>query len=214
MEKISIAFVSVLLLAVQLTHAQKEQGKKFYSIQNKRIYWEAGINLSLPAHDDLLRTHTLAIGINVRASRSISSKINIGLKAEYSYRFAKEIRSGLKNDPDITDETIIRASHRNFSLICLKPNVQFNLRSHCFFGVETGIGYAISEGNSTIGFGFVEEYNGKAQLGSCSGLYLGKYFVIGTNKKGLGLSLNWSNFLIKSHAENFAGIGLKYCFNK
>jgi hypothetical protein len=155
----------------------------------------------------LLRTHSLAFGINARASKYISEKFEMGIRVEYEIRFAKGIRSGLKNDPDITDETMIKASHRNISLICVKPNIQFNLRSHCFFGAETGIGYAISEGNSNIGFDFVEAYNGKAQLGSCSSLYPRKKIAIGTNKKGLGLSLNWSNFFTNDHAEILRGLG-------
>jgi hypothetical protein len=214
MKQIQLLYIGLFLLVIQQIKAQIKPEKDTSRKPNNSTMIEAGLYLSLPAHDDLLRTHTLAVGINARASKNISEKFEMGIRVEYDIRFAKGIRTRLMNDPDVTDETMIKASHRNLSLICVKPNIQFNLRSNCFFGAETGIGYAISQGNSDIGFGFVEEYNGKTQFGSCSGLYLGKKFAIGTKKKGLGLSLNWSNFYSSGHAENFAGLRLNYRFGE
>jgi hypothetical protein len=48
------------------------------------------------------------------------------------------------------------------------------------------------------------------QFGSCSGIYLGKYFTAGTK----GISLNLTNFVAKGHAENTLGLKFNYCFLK
>ena len=103
----------------------------------------------------------------------------------------------------------LQASHKNFSVISIKPGVQFNLKSKWFWGAETGLGYAISDENNRIGLGFVSEYRGEAQFGSCSSLYLGKYV-----RRHLGFSLNFTNFVAKAHAENTLGIKMNYYFNR
>jgi hypothetical protein len=64
-----------------------------------------------------------------------------------------------------------------------------------------------------IGLGFVPEYNGEAQFGSCSG-YILVYFTAGTNQRKLGISLNLTNFVAKGHAENTLGLKFNYCFLK
>jgi hypothetical protein len=200
MKKITIVIVSVMLLGVQLLFAQEEQ--------NKSIHLETGFNLSLPVHIEMYRTHRIAIGINLRASKKISSKKEIGVRVEYDYRFAR------KTPAAITADVQERAKHRNFSLICVKPNIQFNFKSKWFMGAESGLGYAISDENNSIGMGFVSEYAEEQRFGSCSGLYFGKYFLIGPNKNRIGLSLNLTNFLSNGHAENTLGLKFNYCFKK
>jgi hypothetical protein len=80
---------------------------------------------------------------------------------EYDYRFVRNI------SPDTTGTAIGRALHKNFSLFALKPNVQFTLRETGFRSWNWGR-FAISDENNRIGLGFVPEYNGEAQFGSCS----------------------------------------------
>jgi hypothetical protein len=81
-------------------------------------------------------------------------------------------------------------------------------------GVETGLGYALSDEDSKIGLGFVSEYASDQQFGLCSGLYFGKSFDIGSNKDKISLSLNFSQFLALGHAENSLGLRINYLFLK
>jgi hypothetical protein len=204
MKKITLFTTSILLLFVQFLFAQKEQESLISPNQKKRIYLESGLNISLPVHIDMYRTHRLGIGINARVSKNITQRWALGIRAEYDYRFAK------RNNQDTTRPS---ASHRNFSLICIKPNVQFTLKeSRWYWGLETGLGYAISDEGSETGLGFVSEYSDGTQFGSCSGLYFGKYFMLGHQKRILGLSLNLTNFLAQGHAENTLGIKINYFF--
>ena len=209
MKNIPVAFLGVMLLVIQFISAQEIPENNISSKQNKIIHLESGINLSLPVHIMMYRTHRLAIGINARAWKNITPKFELGLKFDYDYRF-------IKNNTDllITPESTLeeRASHTNFSLFCIKPNVQFNLNSHWYWGAETGLGYALSDADSKIGLGFVSEYDEYQQFGVCSGLYLGRYFNIGTHKNKLGLSLDFTQFLAHWHAENSLGLKLKYRF--
>lgn len=208
MKKSPVVFVSVMLLVLQSCFAQQTDEKKVISEQNKLIFLEAGINLSLPVHIQMYRTHRLAIGVNARVWKKISPKGELGIKVDYDYRFIK------RNSRILTPESTLeeRALHSNFSLICIKPNVQFNLNSNWYWGVESGLGYAISDADSKFGLGFVSEFAGPQQIGLCSGLYLGKHFIIGAKKKKLGLSLDFTQFLAHGHAENSLGLKLKYRF--
>jgi hypothetical protein len=61
--------------------------------------------------------------------------------------------------------------------------MQFELRKKLVLGVETGVGYALSDENS-IGLGFISEYNGEA-VWIVLGIYLGKYFTAGANDRTL-----------------------------
>ena len=206
MKKILVLLINIMLLGVQFIFAQNEP-KKNISYKNKPIYLEAGIGSSLPVHIEMFRTHRYAFGLNVRAGKRISEKWELGLRAEYDYRLARNIW-----EPTLESTLKERAEHRNFSLICLKLNTQYDFNKHWFLGAHAGIGYAISDENSTIGFGFVEEYPIGQKYGACSGLYLGKNFTIGTKKKELDLSLNLTTFLAKGHAENSLGLKLNYHF--
>lgn len=199
--------VIVMLLVFQLCFPQKTDTTKNNPEKNKSIQMEIGANLSLPVHIQMYRTHRYAIGFNFRAFKKISAKTEIGLKLDYDYRFARNI-------PDTIDTVKERASHRNFSLIALKPNIQFDLKNDWFFGAETGVGYALSDENSTIGLGFVSEYNGNARFGSCSGLYIGKYLSIGQKHNNFEISMNLTNFLLKGHAENSLGLRFNYRINQ
>ncbi|PRZ27791.1 hypothetical protein [Flavobacterium granuli] len=207
MKTTSIISVIMMLLVFQLSYSQQTANKENSFEKNKSILMEAGINVSLPVHIQMFRTHRYAVGLNFRAFKKISSKTEIGLKLDYDYRFARKI-------PDTTDTVKEKASHRNFSLIALKANVQFNFNHDWFFGAETGVGYALSDANGAIGLGFVSEYDGNAKFGSCSGLYIGKYLSIGQKHNNLEASMNLTNFLLKGHAENSLGLRLNYCFNK
>ena len=209
MKKILPLLSSFLLFGSQFTFAQKKTEENGSAQEKKPFYIEAGINLSLPVHIEMYRTHRLGIGINARAAKRISNLTEIGLRFEYDYRFIKK-----NSDQKLTPQssTLEIASHSNFSLFCLKPNMQFNTKSNWFLGLETGIGYVISDADPKIGFGFVEEYNDPQPLGSCSGIYLGKYFLVGSNDKELGLSLNLTNFVANWHAENTLGLKITYRF--
>lgn len=209
MKKNPVAFLGVMLLVIQFISAQEIPENNISSKQNKIIHLESGINLSLPVHIMMYRTHRLAIGINTRAWKNITPKFELGLKFDYDYRFIKN-NSDILITPESTLEE--RASHSNFSIFCIKPNVQFNLNSNWYWGAETGLGYALSDEDSKIGLGFVNEYARNQQFGLCSGLYLGKHFVIGNKKKKLGLSLDFTQFLARWHAENSLGLKLNYHF--
>lgn len=199
--------VIVMLLVFQLCFPQQTDNKKNSTEKNKPLQMEVGVNLSLPVHIQMYRTHRYAIGFNFKAFKKISRKTEIGLKLDYDYRFARNI-------PDTIDTPKERASHRNFSLISLKPNIQFDLKKDWFFGAETGVGYALSDENGTIGLGFVSEYNGNARIGSCSGLYIGKYLSIGKKHNNFEISMNLTNFLLKGHAENSLGLRFNYRINQ
>ena len=198
--------ISLIVMLLVLSFAQQSFNKDNSFEKNKSIFIEAGVNVSLPVHIQMFRTHRYAIGVNFRAFKKITPKTEIGLKLDYDYRFARNI-------PDTIDTVKERASHRNFSLIALKPNVQFNFNCNWFFGAETGVGYALSDENGAIGLGFVSEYGGNTKFGSCSGLYIGKYLSIGHNNNNFQASMNLTNFLHKGHAENSLGLRFNYCFN-
>jgi hypothetical protein len=206
-KSMAITIIAVLLFT-HLCVAQKLEKQIVLPDYSKTLLLEGGVNLSVSVHEELYETHRAGIGINVRASMRISPKTELGIRGEYDYRFVRNI------SPDTTGTAIGRALHKNFSLFALKPNVQFNLKRNWFLGLETGVGFAISDENNRIGLGFVPEYNGEAQFGSCSGLYLGKYFTAGTNQRKLGISLNLTNFVAKGHAENTLGLKFNYCFLK
>jgi hypothetical protein len=128
------------------------------------------------------------------------------LKLDYDYRFRK------KKDEIITPENTLieRASHKNYSLISLKANLQHNYKSHWFIGAETGLGFVISDEDNKIGLGFVSEYGGPQQFGLSSGIFIGKYFRTNKNSFNLGVSVDFNQFMAHGHAENNMGIKLRY----
>ncbi|WP_281323920.1 hypothetical protein [Flavobacterium sp. IMCC34518] len=198
--------IYVMFFITHLMLAQNEAKKYFSSKDYQKIYFQTGINLSIPAHDDLMRTHLFAIGINIRIAKIISDKLEVGVRMDYDYRFSR------KNIPDSIP--LFKAAHRNFSIASFKPNLQLNLKKNWYWGLETGIGFVFSDEDNKTGFGFVEEYDGNTRIGSCSALYIGKHISLDTKINKLDLSLNWSNFFTEKHAENFACIKLNYSFDK
>jgi hypothetical protein len=214
MKQIQLLYIGVFLLAIQQIKAQEKPEMNTYQKPSNSIILETGIYLSLPVHIEMYRTHRLGIGLTFRAAKKITTKTDIGVRLDYDYRFARDLPPDFTNVHSPEEETIERALHRNFSLICIKPNVQFNLKSRWFLGLETGVGYAISDENGKIGLGFVSEYAGEAQFGFCSGAYLGKYFSLDHKKKDFGISLNLTNFVSHGHAENSLGLKFNYVFNK
>jgi hypothetical protein len=199
MTKILNHIITLLFLMVApFAFAQKEEHNSFVL--------EAGINLSLPVHIQMYRSHRLGIGVNLRIAEKITSTTDFGIRAEYDYRFTK------KNHPAVPTESTVeeRALYRNFSLFAIKPNIQFNLKRNWNLGAESGVGYAISDEDPKIGLGFVSEFNGPTRFGSCSGLYLGKYFP----KYKMTVSLNLTNFVAHGHAENTLGLKFNYSFYK
>lgn len=198
---------AVTLFLVSFSFAQNNNIKKNKPIkENQLFHLEGGFNVSIPVHIMMYRTHRLAIGANARAWKSISSKLDLGLKLEYDYRFRK------KTDEIITAENTLieRASHKNYSLISLKANLQHNYKSHWFLGAETGLGFAISDEDSKIGLGFVSEYGGPQQFGLSSGLFIGRYFRTNKDCFNLGVSADFNQFMAHGHAENNLGIKLRY----
>jgi hypothetical protein len=210
MKKIFVLLTTLLLLVGQFTNAQNKTENTILSKDKKPFYLETGINASLPVHIQMYRSHRLALGINARAGKIISRKLELGIRFDYDYRFIKKGSRILTPESTLTE----RALHSNFSLFSIKPNVQFNLNSNYFLGVETGLGYALSDEDSKIGLGFVSEYASDQQFGLCSGLYFGKSFDIGSNKDKISLSLNFSQFLALGHAENSLGLRINYLFLK
>lgn len=208
MKKILILlFTSVLLLGNPI-YAQTTLKPSNITKEKKTIYFESGINASLPVHIEMYRSHRLAIGANARVGKIISKKLELGFRFDYDYRFIKQNSRILTSESTLTE----RAEHNNFSLFCLKPNIQFNMNSHWFIGAEAGIGYAISDEGHHIGLGFVEEYNARQQFGACSGLYFGRYFSLNPHEKKLGISMNLTQFLAHGHAENSLGFKINYRF--
>ena len=210
MKKIFVLLTTLLLLVGQFTYAQNKTENTILSKDKKPFYLETGINASLPVHIQMYRSHRLALGINARAGKIISRKLELGIRFDYDYRFIKKGSRILSPESTLTE----RALHSNFSLFSIKPNIQFNLNSNYFLGVETGLGYALSDEDSKIGLGFVSEYASDQQFGLCSGLYFGKSFDIGSNKDKISLSLNFSQFLALGHAENSLGLRINYLFLK
>jgi len=208
MKKSTVISIITMLLFTHLIVAQQLEQQIAIPDYSKTLLLEGGLNLSVPVHIQMYRTHRVGIGVNVRVSKKISPKTELGIRGEYDYRFVRNI------GPDTTGTVRGRALHKNFSLFALKPNVQFELRRNWFLGIETGVGFAISDENNRIGLGFISEYNGEAQFGSCSGIYLGKYFTAWANQRKLGISLNLTNFVAKGHAENTLGLKFNYCFMK
>jgi hypothetical protein len=210
MKKIFVLLTTLLLLVGQFIYAQNKPENTILSKDKKPFYLETGINLSLPVHIQMYRSHRLAVGINAKAGKIISRKLELGIRFDYDYRFIKKGSRILSPESTLTE----RALHSNFSLFSIKPNVQFNLNSNYFWGVETGLGYALSDEDGKIGLGFVSEYASDQQFGLCSGLYFGKSFGIGSNKDKISLSLNFTQFLALGHAENSLGLRINYLLLK
>ncbi|WGK94370.1 MULTISPECIES: hypothetical protein [Flavobacterium] len=176
--------------------------------ENDTFYFESGVQVSIPVHIMMYRSHRLAVGANFRIMKPITEKTTIGIRADYEYRFTK-----INNLTIVPDSTLAeQARYRNFIILSLKPNVQFKLQSNWFLGIETGVGYAISDANKGIGLGFVSEFAGPQRFGLCSNLFIGKHFNVLNYKMNLTLYL--SQYLAHGHAENALGLRFNYQFNK
>ena len=206
MKKILVLVFSIMIVMSQPISAQSNLGNDIVKKEKKPIYFESGINASLPVHIEMYRSHRLAIGVNTRVGKIISRKLELGIRFDYDYRFIKQ------NTRILTPESTLqeRALHNNFSLFCLKPNIQFNMNPHWYWGAETGVGYVLSDEGGKIGMGFVSEYGDHQQFGICSGLYVGRYFMISLDKNKLGVSMNLTQFLAHGHAENSLGFKFNY----
>ena len=210
MNKIATLFLSILLFVASIIYAQTISENNLSSKKDKLIHLESGVNLSLPVHIMMYRSHRLGIGINLRTWKAISSKYELGIKVDYDYRFIKQ------NSRILTPESTLeeRALHNNFSVFSIKPNLQYNLNTWWYWGIETGVGYALSDEDSKVGLGFVSEYARNQQFGICSGLYFGRHYDIGSKNKKLGLSIGLNQFLARAHAENTVSLKLNYpCIN-
>jgi hypothetical protein len=209
MKKISIIFLSVMLLAVEFTMAQTLPDNDVYAKPHKKNYIESGINLSIPVHIQMYRSHKFEIGANVRAWQRVSPKWDLGMKFDYDYWLIK------KNTPVLTPDTPLkeRALYSNFSIFSLKVNTQYSFTPKWYWGVESGVGYALSDADRKFGLGFVSEFGGGAQqFGLSSAVYIGRSFRIGNKKNKLGLSMDFTQFLAHGHAENSLSLKVKYRF--
>ncbi|MEY4433915.1 MAG: hypothetical protein RLZZ44_2050 [Bacteroidota bacterium] len=175
---------------------------------NDAIYYESGVQVSIPVHIMMYRSHRLAVGANFSLMKPISEKTTIGIRAEYEYRFIKKNTLTIIPDSTLAEQ----ARYRNFIILSLRPNIQFALQSHWYLGVETGVGYAISDANKGIGLGFVSEFAGPQRFGLCSNLSIGKQFKANSYK--ITISLYFSQYLAHWHAENALGLRFNYLFNK
>lgn len=206
MKKISTILLISVLFVGKVSYAQNTVEENPTKKVKKTFYFETGVNASLPVHIQMYRSHRLGIGVNARVGKTISNKLELGIRLDYDYRFIK------KNSRILTPESSLeeRAVHNNFSLICIKPNIQYNMNSNWFMGAESGMVFAISDEDPKIGMGFVSEYASDQQFGICSGLYVGKYFLIHSKKNKLGISMNLIQFLALGHAENSLGFKINY----
>lgn len=207
MKKI-LFLLAPILLTGPIIYAQTQTEHIDTSPNKKNLFLESGINSSLPVHIQMYRSHRLAIGLNARLGKRISRRCELAIRFDYDYRFIK------KNSSDLTSESTIeeRALHSNFSLFSLKPNFQLNFNRNWYWGIESGVGYALSDADSKIGLGFISEYGEEQSFGLCSGLYLGKRFSIGPKKNKFGISMDFTQFLARGHAENSLGLRLNYRF--
>jgi len=199
-------FFPVFILNVLCCFSQTPVTKYGIILPAKRVALEGGFNFSLPAHDDLMRTHTLGLGITTRSVVRITAKWDIGLRAEYDYRFAN------KNYPDSVLK--LTNKHSSYSLMSLKPGVQFNFRKRYFAGMDAGMAYVKLDNDSKTGFGFVEEFDGFTPIGFVLGLYAGKKFSYGQHEKKLAISVYWQFFYAESHGESIVGLRCSYLFSR
>jgi len=200
-----ILFIIPSLWCLPDSFAQEPVSPYGIILPSKKIALEGGFNISLPAHDDLIRTHTLGLGITARAFTRINTKWNFGLQASYDYRFAK------KNYPDSVLK--LTNKHRDYSMMSLMPGLKFNFRPRYFAGVDAGMAYVKLQHDSNTGFGFVEEFDGCTPIGFSMDMYAGKKFNYGNSKKNLALSIYWLFFYAESHAENAVGIRSSWLFS-
>ncbi|KIA84011.1 hypothetical protein [Flavobacterium sp. AED] len=209
MKKIPIVFLSVMLLAVQFIAAQTIIQDSVSSKKDKTIYLESGINLSIPVHIEMYRSHRFEIGINIRAWKKVSPKWDLGIKVDYDYWLVKQNLPKITPESTLTEKTL----YSNFNIFSIKINTQYSFSHKWYWGAESGAGYALSDADKKFGLGFVSEYGGGAQqFGLSSAFYLGRYFIIGNAKNKLGLSMDFTQFLAHGHAENSLGLKLKYRF--
>lgn len=204
--KHQLKFLLTIILFTPLFILAQQHGNNKLIIPPLKFQTEVGINCSVPLHDDLWRTHTLAIGCNAAAFLKTSSQIQAGLRMEYEYRFSKKHyqKSWVKNG----------YKHGNFSMLIVKTEARTKIHNHWSFGAGAGIGFVKLEGDNTTGFGFVEEYDGCTPIGFCSGVYASKYFDRGSAKNKWCLSVYWSGFYAEVHGENFGGLRFNYIYGK
>ncbi|MFV5693766.1 hypothetical protein ACM55K_17220 [Flavobacterium sp. LT1R49] len=208
MKKIPVVLLSIMLSVVQFSTAQTVT-ENDVSSKYKKIYLESGFNLSIPVHIQMYRSHKFEIGVNIRAFKKVSPKWDLGLKADYDYWLVK------KNTPTLTSESTLqeRTLYSNFSIFSIKANTQYSFTPKWYWGIESGVGYALSNADRKFGLGFVSEFGGGAQqFGLSSAFYLGRYFIIGNKTNKLGLSADFTQFLAHGHAENSLGLKVKYRF--
>jgi len=211
MKKLSFIITVIIFFILQNGFAQEVTENENTASYNKSIFYSAGLNASLPVHIMMYRSHRLAIGVNARAFRKIAPRTELGLKFDYDYRFTKKNPRKLEIPESYYAK---KALYSNFSLFCLKPNIQFNLNYNWYLGMESGVGFVLSDASPDIGMGFVSEFNGPQQFGICSGIYLGKYLFVGPQKHKIGISLDLTQFLAHWHAENSLGLKFNYTFKK
>ena len=205
----TLIYIGIMMFLGQEAFGQEFKYSENPSKEYQIIHLESGVNLSIPVHIMMFRTHRLAVGFNVRAWKKITPVYDLGLKFDYDYRFIKKGSQKLINPESTLKE---RASHNNFSLFCIKPNIQFNLSPDWYFGAESGVGYALSDLNGGIGLGFVSEFAGPQKFGLCSGIYVGKSFNYKEYDNKMSISLDFTQFLAHGHAENSLGLKYKYSF--
>lgn len=209
MKKIPIISFCILLLFAQFITAQEPVNDSIIQKKEKKIYLESGINLSIPVHIQMYRSHKFEIGANIRAWKKISPKWDLGIKFDYDYWLVKQ------NSPTLTPESTLaeKTLYSNFSIFSIKINTQYSFTHKWYWGIESGLGYALSDADKKFGIGFVSEFGGgPQQFGIASAFYLGRYFIIGNAKNKLGLSMDFTQYLAHGHAENSLGLKLKYRF--
>lgn len=167
--------------------------------QSKKWFFEKGIYISTPAHDDMWRTHRIGTGADWYAGYQRSKKTTFGIRLTYDYYWERKHFPARYKIPD--------AAKKAFTVASLRAGIQHQKNKKWFYGIETGSGILHTCGATRIGLGWVEEYDGWTKYALVSSIYFGRNVYIKFKKTG-NLTLAWTHVYAERHAENFAGIRL------
>jgi hypothetical protein len=97
MKKLAVILVTIILFATQFCAAQQTSERETTNELAKSIFLEGGVNISVPVHIQMYRSHRVGIGLSVRTAKKIFQKTELAIRIEYDYRFARNM------SPDLSD---------------------------------------------------------------------------------------------------------------
>jgi hypothetical protein len=97
MKKLAVILVTIILFATQFCAAQQTSERETTNELAKSIFLEGGVNIAVPVHIQMYRSHRVGIGLNVRTAKKILQKTELAIRIEYDYRFARNM------SPDLSD---------------------------------------------------------------------------------------------------------------